>query len=891
MKLFLSTVQLFFLFTVSVHISAQSGKRYQHTINSAWKYNPRGNVYAYYPNLDDSHWETINFPHTFNAADAMDDERGYYRGSVWYRKEIAIDSNWIDKQVFIQFEGANQITRLFVNGHFAGEHTGGYTGFTFDITDKLRLHLPENNISIWVDNAPNPHIPPLAADFTFFGGVYRDVKVIVTNKIHFNLTDQSNNGVYWQTPKVSEDEATLRIFGSMVNNSKSDETVFISHTIIDPQGNSIETSKSKLNTTASQSHTFESIVKIDNPLLWSPDNPYRYQIVSQIVNEKGEVIDQTTNPLGFRWFKFDADKGFFLNGKPLKLMEANRHQDFPGLGNALPDDLHRKDIELLKEMGANFVRIAHYPQDPAVMEACDRLGLLASVEIPIVSYLNETQEFRQNSLEQQKEMIRQNNNHPSVIIWAYMNEAMINNRYSGDRYDQYREFITTVAKDIEELTRREDPYRYTMIPNHQNFGLYSAGKLTEIPMIVGWNLYPGWYGKEMEGLEDFLENVHRVKLPDKPVIITEYGAGADPRIRTTTPQRFDFSIEYQLKLHEYYLDVIMEKEYISGAAIWNFIDFQSEKRGDAVAHINSKGVLTTERKPKDAYYLYQAKLSKNPVIAITPTLMPTRGGMEDMAGNDISTQKISVFTNQDSIKLFHNGVELPLKRPENNQYTWEVPFQDGINTLYAVSGFDPAVNDYQEIDFQVYHQNLIESDDELMALNINVGSHTGFLDNEGTYWMPDKIYKKGNWGFIDGEVYERGGGIVNSKRDIMGTLNDPIFQTQRIDLTAYQFDVPNGMYEIELFFCELLSQDQLEKSVYNLGMQENDETASNRIFTVLANDEPIIKDLNLMSQYGEARAVIIKSNISVVNNEGLSIRFDKKTGHSVLNGIRIRKIY
>src|SRR6185437_3164646 len=506
-------------FIVPGFLQAQSIKQ---TINSNWKFH-KGNIAGYPSKSDDGiKWEPISLPHSWNTTDVYQDT-GYYRGIGWYKKTIYVPASWKNKSIYLYFEGANQVAEVYVNGKFAGRHIGGYTAFSFNIGGLLSYpdSLASNQILVKVDNSHNENIPPLNADFTFFGGIYRDVYLISADRIHFNLDSSAANSLRIKTPQVSDDNASVAVEGTITNATDSKQKIKVVSSVFTADGKLVAETKTAVNLAANTTTEFsQQFDKIANPHLWSPDDPYLYHVVSSIYDDKGNLFDQSANPLGLRWFKFDAATGFYLNGKPIKLIGANRHQDYKGMANALPDALHEGDIQLLKAMGANFIRISHYPQDPAVLEACDRLGILASEEIPIVNRITQSDEFTANCKRMQQEMIRQNYNHPSIIIWAYMNEVLLQPRFKSNspEQEQYFRDVAKLAKKLDDLTRKEDPSRYTMISCHGDFDRYNKTGITQIPQVVGWNLYYGWYAAGFEGFGEFLDRHHR-ELPDKPLIV------------------------------------------------------------------------------------------------------------------------------------------------------------------------------------------------------------------------------------------------------------------------------------------------------------------------------------------------------------------------------------
>ncbi|KXU35532.1 hypothetical protein AXK11_05935 [Cephaloticoccus primus] len=462
----------------------------------------------------------------------MADEPGYYRGIGWYQKELFIPEGWQEKQVYIHFEGASQVTELFVNGKSAGSHVGAYTAFNFNISGFI--HQGINAIRVKVDNSFNPDIIPVSGDFSVYGGIYRSVYLVVLGQDHFDMNNYASNGVFISTPHVSAEAATVRVKGRVSTKQK----LKVLTTIYDKGGDKIAEST----VSPDGDGSFSTDVTIKSPHLWAPDHPYLYRVVNALVGAKdGTLLDEVINPLGFRWYSFDPERGFILNGEPLKLIGANRHQDFRGLGSALPDILHVNDVQLLKDMGGNFLRVSHYPQAPALMEACDRLGILVSVETPGNNKITESEEFARVTLEMQREMIRQNYNHPSVIIWSYMNEVLLglpSYRSDAPKLEHYLEKVRNLATEIETLCREEDPERYTMIAFHGDLDLYKRAGLIDVPQVVGWNLYQGWYDGEFEDFEKFLLRF-KEEYPNRPMIVSEYGADSDYRLHILAPARFD----------------------------------------------------------------------------------------------------------------------------------------------------------------------------------------------------------------------------------------------------------------------------------------------------------------------------------------------------------------
>ena len=836
-------------------------------------------------------WEKINLPHTWNNKDVMDDEPGYYRGTGWYRRKLIIRPSDKNKEIFLRFEGANQFTEVYVNGKKAGSHTGGYTAFQFSITPFL-LFNGNNEVLVRVDNRFDSLVPPLTADFTFFGGIYRDVYLVTVGAVHFSMDSYGSNGIRIITPVVNKDESTVNVKAIIANRTGAIKNIFVSCTIRDKENRIIQYKKRVIE--AGNEYKITIVIdKIRQPHLWSPEDPYLYHLTTEIREESsGELLDAVTEPLGFRWFRFDADSGFYLNGKPLKLIGASRHQDRPGMGNAVPDKLAYEDLLLLKKMGGNFLRVAHYPQDPSVIEACDKLGLLASVEIPVVNEITESEIFYRNCDEMLLEMIRQNHNHPSVVIWCYMNEVLLRPHFNDDKPRQkiYFSNVAKLAKRLDSICRQEDPSRYTMIAHHGDFDRYHSNGLTEIPMIVGWNLYSGWYGGQFENFASFLDKHHQL-LPNKPVVVSEYGADADPRIRSFAPVKFDKSVEYAMRFHQYYLQEILKRPFVAGGMIWNLADFNSETREETMPHINNKGMLMWDRTPKDLYYFYQANLSKIPFIAITSSYWIYRTGIAD-SGTTICHQPIQVATNLDSTELFVNGRSMGWKLSIQGLCEWSVPLVNGMNSFEAKGSMKGR--SYRDISFIRFKLQPYKLSDELPRfekINILLGATRYFVDKNKQVWQPAQAYRQDSWGYIGGQPFKLPGNTrlpYGTDKNIIGTDEDPIYQTQQVGITGFRFDVPDGEYEITLHFAEIQGIES-RSLIYNLSDSARKAQTVRRKFDIYLNEDLILKDVE-PGKDGTAKPVIKTFLSRTSHAQGINIVFKPVEGEVVLNAIQLKRV-
>ncbi len=867
-----------------VFVNAQRSKT---TINESWSFCKGAVANAQKVNFKDSAWQKINLPHTWNAEDSFDDEPGYYRGIGWYRKRIFINEAFKNKQLFLYFEAANQTATVYVNGQLAGTHVGGYAGFCFNIS-AFALFNKENIIAVEVSNAHNENVPPLSGDWSFYGGIYRDVFLVATNNLHFNMTDFASPGIFIETPTVNNDNAVVKVRGSITNQTSAADKIELVTKLINASGEIIDEKKSLIQTKANGTATFEQLTNnIAKPNLWSPSNPYLYTLSCGIF-KNGVLVDELKQSVGLRWYTCDAENGFILNGKPLRLNGACRTQDYPQVGFAIPDELNRYDAKLLKEMGVNFLRVAHYNMDPAFLEEMDRLGIMVWEEIPISDVISSKKAFSDISHYMVKEMIRQDYNHPSIIMWGNMNEVflMASKTMSPQQRKKYEEQVLELATQLEILTHKEDPYRLTGAAFHGDRVYVKAG-LHKVTDVVGWNLYSGWYGGKFEDFSERMDAEHK-EYPTKPIIISEYGAGSDKRINSLHPETYDFSNQYAQLFHEYYYAEIAKRKFIVGSNIWNFMDFGSEKREESMAHINNKGVVYFNREKKDIFYYYKAAFTESPVIHIASRDWAYRKGTQLHEKEKKILQPLKVYSNLPEVELWVNGLSTGKKKVENYFAVWDVALQACKNTIEAIGYLNgKKESDMFYVDAAV--QPMLLNDASFKELAVNTGASYQFCNPTTHFvWEEDQPYQPGSWGYIGGEVFRIKKGRIGNINNIRNTDEDAIYQTARIGMDAYQFDVANGEYEVELRFNEPnANPDQI---FYDLSQVTNNaELLEKRMFNVTINKQMVLKDLNLAKEYGVNTAIYFKYTITAINNKGINIAFYAQKGKSTISGIRIVK--
>lgn len=877
-------MSIILLLTLNVNVAFT-----RQTINEGWQFVKTPGNKTVIPTFENA--ERLHLPHTWNVADVWDDVKGSYRDAAWYRKSIFIADSLKDKKLFLFFEGANQLASVYVNGQKAGEHIGGYTAFRVNVSDFVQFGK-SNRIDVMVDNSYSTEVAPITGDFSMMGGIYRDVYLEVTEKIHFEKMNYGSQGVYVKS-FLNAKNAGFHIVANINNASGKTQNLMLRTRIYDKNAKLIAMQISKkVKVLGSQS--FQQQIAIPDYILWSPENPFLYNIECEIVDVKTNiVIDSQYIRSGIRTIAKNDKGNILLNGKAIKLIGVNRHQDFEGLSNALPNSLHYRDIEIMKQMGANFLRTSHYPHDPAVYEACDELGILVWSEISIVNQIGLNKNFENNAFANMKEMVLQHFNHPSVVFWGFMNEVLLadhtfpqNER--ANLYDKTRE----LADKLNRLTKNLDDSRLTIIAHHGDFDKYEKYGLNNITDICGYNLYFGWYREGFDNFDKFVANFNE-KHPAIPIIISEYGAGSHKGLYARQPRRFDNSMNWFELLHEEYLHRIFRNDKIAGGAVWNYADFSSEGRKDTDPNMNNKGLLYYDRSPKDAFYLYKAKLQNIPVVKIAAGKWLKRP-VEVPLGKDSFIDTIKIYSNCNRVSLLLNGISIGAFIPDSvNRIIVPIAFKNGKNQLVATGRYGDGATITDIVDFNYQFIPFPLSDKSFKELCVNVGGHFDYVDTKSNeVWIADRPYKKGGWGYVGGDEYKIWKGQrTGGERVIYNTINDPLYQAQRVGLTAYRFDVSSGWYEVELLFAEQQSAKELKDAfLNNLGNETKaDVLADGRLFNVYINNNLVIGELNLMERVGECTAANFTFRVKADEN-GVVVKFDKIRAETILNGIKIRKL-
>ncbi|RHS76988.1 glycoside hydrolase family 2 protein [Firmicutes bacterium AM43-11BH] len=560
--------------------------------------------------------ESIALPHTWNAVDGQDGGNDYHRGTCWYVKKFAKpEKNETDK-AYLEFCGAAMTAEIYLNGEKISRHEGGYSTFRVEITERLE---EENTLVVSVDNSNNTTVYPQTADFTFYGGLYRDVNLIIVPETHFELAYCGSQGIK-VTPVVNLEEKKAVVTVEAWVCGDADMVTF-------------EVNQEKINASLEDGRAKAEFV-IENVHLWDGvDDPYLY--TAKAFMENGDIV---STRFGCRKYYIDPQKGFFLNGHPYLLRGVSRHQDFKGVGNALTIEHHKKDMEIIKEIGATTLRLAHYQHAQEFYDLCDENGLIVWAEIPYITM--HMKNGRANTLSQMEELVVQNYNHPSIICWGLSNEITAASAVDDDLLENHRL--------LNNLCHRLDSTRLTTMANV--FMLEMDSPILEIPDINSYNLYFGWYLGELEQNDEFFDEYHE-KYPDRVIGFSEYGADANPQYQAAVPEKGDYTESYQAVYHEHILQMIEKRPWLWATHVWNLFDFAADGRDEGGKHgENQKGLVTIDRKTKkDAFYLYKAAWNKKePFVHLCGKRYVDR--TEDVT-------EVKVYSNQSKITLVVDGKE------------------------------------------------------------------------------------------------------------------------------------------------------------------------------------------------------------------------------------------
>lgn len=616
-------------------------------LNTKWAFSKEADQV---PEVMPQRWYWVNLPHCWNAIDGQDGGSDYYRGTCYYAKEIEKSELPVNSRYYLEIRGANSSADVYLNGKKLAHHDGGYSTWRVNLTDSLE---ETNLLVIAVDNSPNRNVYPQMADFTFYGGLYRDVNLIAVSDSHFDLDYYGGPGIK-VSPEIDGNDAKVGVEVFLTNPKEGQTLVY---TVKDQDGNVIAEVEKATDDTA-------EVLTIPQVHLWNGrKDPYLY--TAEVALKEGEeVLDAVTTRFGCRTFEIDPDKGFILNGERYPLRGVSRHQDRWGLGNALLPEHHREDIELICEVGATTIRLAHYQHDQYFYDLCDEKGLVIWAEIPYISDHMDT--GRENTISQMKELITQNYNHPSIVVWGLSNEITMSGSSTPDLLENHN-ILNDLAHEMDK-TRLTTMAVVSMCDIHDPY--------IQIPDAVSYNHYFGWYGGNTSMNGPWLDNFHK-EFPNIPIGMSEYGCEA-LNWHTSDPKQGDYTEEYQAYYHEELIKQLFTRPYIWATHVWNMFDFGADARNEGGENgQNHKGLMTFDRKyKKDSFYAYKAWLSDDPFVHICGKRYVDRVEEET---------KVTVYSNLPEVELFVNGKSLGKQTSPEHFFYFMVP-NVGESTLVAVAG-------------------------------------------------------------------------------------------------------------------------------------------------------------------------------------------------------------
>lgn len=804
-------------------------------VNGAWHFHrgeaPGAQGVKFVENLS---WHAINsLPHTWNNLDGQDGGNNYYRGFGWYRTLTPVPAA-TGKRYFLQFDGANLVADVWVNGVYLGRHVGGYSRFRFDATQAIVPGAP-NLIAVRVDNTAYD-LPPISADFTFFGGLYRNVHLVTLDAAHVQMLDYGSPGVYlspaystatgaWTVSavvKVKNDAATARPLQVHVNLVDADNAVVGTITA----GSALVAGGSEWDATGS--------AKIANPHLWNGKSaPYLYRAEVEVrdLNRKNSVVsDAVSQTFGLRTFRVDPSKGFVLNGVHYDLHGVNKHQDRLDKGWAVSDADSDEDFRLIDEIGATAVRLCHYEHSEHEYDLADRYGLVAWAEIPLVNQVSanaDPTEFNRNAQQQLVELIRQNYNHPAICFWSIANEITA-------RPPNPQPLLTA----LNGRAHAEDPTRLTTLASLSGAAYGPSSALTD---VLGVNQYYGWYYANIGGRDSFgpwAKAYHKYR-PNRAFALSEYGAGASVFWHSDRPVKGDHTEEYQNLYHEAHWAFLKTAPYVWGTFVWNMFDFAVDGRDEGdTAGRNDKGLVTYDRRTKkDAFFWYKANWSATPFVHITGHTYTNR---------NTRTADVKVYANTQYVSLKVNGVPARTKSSRDHIFLWkDVPLTEGPNTIQAFGSDNGA--DAASTDTVTWAMT--------PDITINAAGRLPYTDADGTFWDVDR--------------YVTGGTRTRAAAPIYDTPDQALYQTYRYGTFTYTLPVQPGLYTLRLKFDEPYWK-----------------AAGKRVFSVTANGTPLLTRYDVFAEVGANTAVEKAFRINVrPKQQTLTLKFTPSVDQAMVCAI------
>nr|WP_237684088.1 glycoside hydrolase family 2 TIM barrel-domain containing protein [Pseudaminobacter soli] len=865
-----------------------------------------------------SHWETVDLPHTWNAeAASTSNSRPSKRGLGWYHLEFATPTKGARK--WLEFGAASIVADVWLNGHKLGQHKGGFTVFRFDVTDVL-VPTGRNVLLVKVDNtqptsdSDRTAIPPLAGDFVIYGGLYRYVSLVTTaDAVHFDLSDMGGPGVHAATTSLAGGTATINVRASLKSEARTDASYLVRISLLDRAAQVVRSKEANQRLNAGGRLTVSEDLVVSRPHLWQGiEDPYQYKLVAELLTQDGKALDKVVQDFGIREMRFDPHHGFFLNGRHVPLHGVAMHQESYGKGWAeTPRDIDEK-LALVKEIGANSIRLGHYPFDRYTLDSLDRMGLVAWAELPVgIGVTTEvpvtigatgrsvcprsdaTSEFRANAQQQLQEMVHQQFNHAAVAIWSLGNETTYMHK---DCLGPWHDNLTPVFRELQALAKREDTHRVTAYADNVtqaqppvNGNYIDLGGITDV-----WarNQYPLWYSGPVTRLTNILDAV-RIRYPDQPVGISEYGAGSalthhtdnvmggPPEVRNPGVPVVYQPEEYASYVHEQVYAKILPTDYLFATYVWNMFDFATGLRNEGdVQGVNTKGLVSFDRKTrKDPFYFYKANWSPDLVTYITSRRYTNRA---------YPIADVKIYSNADSVELSINDRSVGEMKQEQCLLKTcvfkNVKLDHGANKVMAVGhrGGD-TIGD--SVEWWLNTRNI-----NIAAGQLTTGFMSGELSLESSINVAtDPLVTASTSASRSGELFGSDNFFIGGAGDwlvskgldaptdttpVQGTDDPQLFKNFRRGSFSYFVPLDDGDYMVTLGFLE----------------PDKDKEIGERVFDVAANGETKLENFDVLRVgKGKYRTVVNESFTTKVSNGFLKLDFTPRLGEALVSNIRIRK--
>jgi beta-galactosidase len=847
-------------------------------LNDGWRFQlGDAGAAAGSPAFDDDSWARVSLPHNWNRMGGTAERRSDYQnihGPGWYRLTFSTPQKLGGQRAWLQFDGASIIAEVWVNGEKLGRHEGAFGGFRFDATELLRK-TGDNLLAVRVDNSsprtpgsPTAEIIPMNGDWPMYGGLYRQVSLVLTAPVHIAMRDMGGPGIYAHTLAIKDGTASIGLVAKLENDRRATADVRVDASILDASGRVVATAQTPVTLSANKGGSVKQQLMVPGAHLWNGvDDPYLYHIRVELRTADGAVTDRMEEPLGIRTFTIDPDKGFTLNGQPMPLHGVSRHQDRPVKGWAIDKVDIAEDMALIKEIGANTLRLAHYQHDREAYAQADQAGLATWAEIPLVDrsapWNSETTTpvFADHAEQQLRELIRQNYNHPSIIVWSIANEVNLE-AAKGRGTSNARPLLERLQRVVHE----EDPSRPTTladccgsVPAEARAGLDTVAGITD---VIGYNRYHGWYSGDVHALGPDLDRLHTL-YPGQPMSISEYGAGGALTQHSDDPTSGPIAAfgrphpeEYQGYILEESWKQIAARPYVWASWVWNMFDFSNELRmeGD-LTDTNDKGLVTFDRKTKkDAFYFFKANWSKAPFVHLVGRRYSDR---------PYPLVTVKAYSNQRRVRLSLNGRDLGEVSCTQGICLWPgVVLDIGANRLSAVAG--DGVND--NVDWHFAGRPGL--------YRIRVGTLAGKAGADGALWGSDSFVTGGVGHFRDRPSMVRGG-EPGPLTLVTGTVDQTPYESWREGQFAYAVPVPNGRYRVRVHFFE-------PDATIAVGA---------RMFKLTLEGKVIGKPVDVRAESGAPMKALMRSATVNVRDGVLDVALTPQRGQAILSGLEIEPVH